>query len=128
MTTINFEPIAVIGIGCRYADEAIDTENLWRILVQGRSAMKPYPADKFNTSVHYHPNRERGGTVRHSSIVRPFCYQLKLVVKKYTQSAFCAVLCQQSTLSLKKHDLFSIIFKAETLLCKPNIEPHGSIP
>ncbi|KAH8799173.1 hypothetical protein F5884DRAFT_905619 [Xylogone sp. PMI_703] len=55
------EPIAVIGIASRFADDAIDPQRLWRYLVQGRSAMRPFPPEKLNADSHYHPNPDRGG-------------------------------------------------------------------
>jgi acyl transferase domain-containing protein len=61
------EPIAVIGIACRFADDAVDPQRLWRYLLQGRSAMRPFPPEKLNESAHYHPNPDRGGMVRHGT-------------------------------------------------------------
>ncbi|MFI9387104.1 SDR family NAD(P)-dependent oxidoreductase [Kutzneria sp. NPDC052558] len=40
------EPIAIIGIGCRYP-AGIDTpEQLWRFVVEGRESLTPFPTDR----------------------------------------------------------------------------------
>lgn len=57
------EPIAVIGIASRFANDAQDTETLWASLLQGKSQMTAFPADRINLQAHFHSDLERGGTV-----------------------------------------------------------------
>lgn len=64
MSQPELEPIAVIGMASRFAGDATDPHRLWRYLVQGRSAMTPFPSSKLNADAHYHPNPDRGGMVR----------------------------------------------------------------
>ena len=40
------EPIAIIGMGCRYP-QAASVDDLWRLLVEGRDAIAPYPGSRF---------------------------------------------------------------------------------
>ncbi|WP_449657206.1 type I polyketide synthase [Streptomyces boetiae] len=40
------EPIAVIGMGCRFPGEIRDPEELWRLLAEGGEALIPLPADR----------------------------------------------------------------------------------
>jgi len=40
------EPVAIIGIGCRYPT-ARGPEELWRLLLEGRDAIGPYPGGRF---------------------------------------------------------------------------------
>ena len=40
------EPIAIIGMGCRYP-QAVGVEALWQLLVGGEDAIRPYPGGRF---------------------------------------------------------------------------------
>ncbi len=40
------EPIAVVGMGCRYAGGVSDPDGLWRLLREGRDAVTSFPADR----------------------------------------------------------------------------------
>jgi len=57
-------PIAIIGMSCRFPDEATNPNKLWDMLIEKRSALKEIPRDRFNVDAFYHPDRDRGGTVR----------------------------------------------------------------
>ena len=57
------QPIAVIGIGCRFPGDATNPENFWKLISEGRSALTSIPADRWNADAFYHPQAERQGTV-----------------------------------------------------------------
>ncbi len=57
------EPMAIIGMATRFPQDADNNENLWKFLLQGRSAHAPFPKDRINPDGHYHPDPEHGGTV-----------------------------------------------------------------
>lgn len=57
------QPIAVIGIGCRFPGEATSPEALWDMLLRGESAWSEFPEDRVNISSYYHPSGSRQGTV-----------------------------------------------------------------
>ncbi len=40
------EPIAIIGIGCRYPGGITDAESLWQLVCQERHAVGPFPSDR----------------------------------------------------------------------------------
>ena len=56
-------PIAVIGLGCRFPDDVTNSEKLWDMLVQKRSARREAPPNRFNADAFYHPDAEHYGAV-----------------------------------------------------------------
>lgn len=57
------EPIAIIGLAMRAADEATDTEAFWDFLLRARQAARPIPEDRFSSKGFYHPDPDHKGTV-----------------------------------------------------------------
>ncbi|KAI0551296.1 putative hybrid NRPS/PKS enzyme [Xylaria curta] len=55
------EPIAIIGIGCRFPGEATSPSKLWELLNQPRDLSKKVPEDRFNSDGFYHTNGEHHG-------------------------------------------------------------------
>lgn len=49
------EPIAIIGMGCRFPGGADDAESLWTLLVDGIDAIREIPADRWNIDRFYDP-------------------------------------------------------------------------
>ncbi|KAL5356300.1 hypothetical protein BJX96DRAFT_171483 [Aspergillus floccosus] len=56
------EPIAIIGLSCKFAGDAASPEKLWRLLEEGRSAWSEIPSSRFNPQGAYHPRREKLST------------------------------------------------------------------
>ncbi|PTB35859.1 hypothetical protein M441DRAFT_178876 [Trichoderma asperellum CBS 433.97] len=56
------EPLAIIGMASRFPQEGDNNENFWKMLMTGRSAMTPFPKNRFDMDGHYHPDVEHGGT------------------------------------------------------------------
>ncbi|MDI4656773.1 type I polyketide synthase [Xanthobacter autotrophicus] len=42
------EPIAIVGAGCRFPGGADDLDSYWRLLREGRDAVRPVPADRWD--------------------------------------------------------------------------------
>ena len=59
----NTEPIAIIGLAMRAADEATDTEAFWHFLLRARQGTRPIPEDRLSAKAFYHPDPNHGGTV-----------------------------------------------------------------
>ncbi|KAI0467733.1 putative hybrid NRPS/PKS enzyme [Xylaria cf. heliscus] len=55
------EPIAIIGVGCRFPGEATSPSKLWELLKQPRDLSKKVPEDRFNSDGFYHANGEHHG-------------------------------------------------------------------
>jgi acyl transferase domain-containing protein len=50
------EPIAIVGIGCRFPGNARDAESFWNLIASGTSAITEVPADRWNADRYYHPD------------------------------------------------------------------------
>ncbi|KAL5040990.1 hypothetical protein BDW71DRAFT_212552 [Aspergillus fruticulosus] len=57
------EPIAVVGLSCKFAGEASSPDRLWEMLAAGRSAWSEIPPSRFNPKGTYHPRADRTNTV-----------------------------------------------------------------
>ncbi len=57
------EPIAVVGIGCRFPGGANDPASYWQLLCEGRDAIGPVPSDRWDQAAYYHPDPDHPGTM-----------------------------------------------------------------
>lgn len=57
------EPIAVVGIGCRFPGSATSPSALWDMLSAGESAWSEIPKSRLNVSSYFHPSGNRQGSV-----------------------------------------------------------------
>ena len=55
------DPIAVIGIGCRFPGGANDPDSFWRLLIEGRDAIVEVPPDRWDIDAFYDPNPDSTG-------------------------------------------------------------------
>lgn len=53
---ISRDPIAVIGIGCRFPGGASSPRRLWDFLTQGRCAIVEVPRDRWDHRRYYDPD------------------------------------------------------------------------
>ncbi|KAI1171395.1 hypothetical protein F4777DRAFT_582964 [Nemania sp. FL0916] len=56
------EPIAIVGLSCKFAGSASSSEKLWEMLAEGRSAWSEVPPSRFNVKGTHHPNQEKINT------------------------------------------------------------------
>ena len=50
------EPVAVIGLACRFPGGADDPELFWRLLREGRDAVREIPPDRWDIDAYYDPD------------------------------------------------------------------------
>ncbi|MBW5486236.1 type I polyketide synthase, partial [Streptomyces bambusae] len=57
------EPIAIVGMSCRFPGDVGSPEDLWRLVDSGTDAITPFPRDRgWNVSALYDPDPDRLGT------------------------------------------------------------------
>ncbi|KAI0131506.1 ketoacyl-synt-domain-containing protein [Daldinia grandis] len=56
------EPIAVVGVSCRFAGGAISPTKLWEVLCNAPDLSREVPSERFNATAFYHPDGEYHGT------------------------------------------------------------------
>lgn len=57
------EPIAIIGLSCKFAGDAANPQGLWKMLAEGRDAWSEIPTSRFNPKGVYHPDAQKLSTV-----------------------------------------------------------------
>ncbi|KAJ5675037.1 Acyl transferase/acyl hydrolase/lysophospholipase [Penicillium maclennaniae] len=56
------EPIAVIGMSCKFSGGASNPEKLWDLMASGKTGWSEIPEDRYNLKGVYHSNHERNST------------------------------------------------------------------
>ena len=57
------EPIAIVGMACRFPGGVDSPESLWKILHQGRDTITEVPKNRWNINDYYDPEAESPGKV-----------------------------------------------------------------
>src|SRR5262245_4221310 len=65
------EPIAIIGMDCRFPGGADHPDAFWQLLCEGRDAIQGMPADRFDLEALYDPDPDASGKmyVRHGGFL-----------------------------------------------------------
>jgi len=57
------EPLAIIGIGCRFPGNANNPEAFWKLLCDGTDPIQEVPADRWDLRTFYDPDHSKPGKV-----------------------------------------------------------------
>ncbi len=57
------EPIAIIGMGCRYPGDVNTPEEYWELIIGKKDALGPIPADRWSNEGLYAPDWRRAGKI-----------------------------------------------------------------
>jgi len=55
------EPLAIIGMACRFPGDANDSEAFWQLLREGRDAVTEIPPDRWTVGAYFDPDRNKAG-------------------------------------------------------------------
>ncbi|WP_425144795.1 type I polyketide synthase [Deinococcus sp.] len=55
------EPVAIVGIGCRFPGESNDPQSYWDFLTSGQDAVTEVPAERWLVDAYYHPDHHAPG-------------------------------------------------------------------
>ena len=58
---IDAEPIAIIGLGCRFPGGANDPQRFWQLLASGGDAISRVPPDRWDADAFYDPDPSKAG-------------------------------------------------------------------
>ncbi len=57
------EPIAIIGMSCKFAGGVSDPDKLWDLMASGKTGWSEIPVDRYDLKGVYHHNHEKTSTV-----------------------------------------------------------------
>ena len=57
------EPIAIVGIGCRFPGESSSPRSYWKFLTEGTDAVTEVPPDRWLVDAYYHPDHHAPGRI-----------------------------------------------------------------
>lgn len=58
-----YEPIAIVGIGCRYPGGIVSPASFWEFLMRGGDGTREVPENRWSVERHYDPERGKPGKV-----------------------------------------------------------------
>ena len=58
------EPIAIVGIGCRFPGQVNHPDDFWKLLTQGRNAITDVPPERWSLEKFYDPDARKAGKIK----------------------------------------------------------------
>ena len=75
MQSRDFEPIAIIGMGCRFPGGANSPEAFWDLLCKGTDAIVDVPPDRWDIRRFYDPDKPGKTYARQGGFLREKIYE-----------------------------------------------------
>ncbi|EHK97083.1 putative Lovastatin nonaketide synthase [Glarea lozoyensis 74030] len=107
MDNMKSEPIAIIGMSCRFPGDADTPQGFWDLLSRGESAWGKVPKDRFNVDNYYHPSPERAGAITATS-----GFFVKEDVSKYDASFFSMTSAEAAGTDPQQRILLEVTYEA----------------
>ena len=63
MGTKKREPLAIVGIGCRFPGNVNTPEEFWKFIIEGGDGLTDIPADRWNSNAKYAPDFKTAGKI-----------------------------------------------------------------
>ncbi|KAL8704809.1 MAG: hypothetical protein Q9201_002041 [Fulgogasparrea decipioides] len=101
------EPIAIVGMACRWPGDASNPSKLWDLLLQKRSGYTEFDDSKLHLDGFYHPNQHRPG-----SIFTKGGYFLKEDPKLFDHSFFGITPVEAMTMDPAQRKLLEVTYEA----------------
>lgn len=101
------EPIAIVGLGCRFPGGASSPSKLWRLLDHQRDVLAPIPPDRFDADGFYDPDGERQGCMN----VRQ-AYTLDEDVRLFDASFFKTNALEAEAMDPQQRLLLEVVYEA----------------
>jgi acyl transferase domain-containing protein/acyl carrier protein len=58
---VRSEPVAIVGVGCRFPGHVTDPESFWRLLIEGTDAVTDIPQGRWDSARYYDPDPNAAG-------------------------------------------------------------------
>ncbi|KAK4204629.1 putative polyketide synthase [Triangularia verruculosa] len=101
------EPIAIIGMGCRFAGGADSPSRLWRLLIHPKDVSKCVPESRFKVDAFYHPDGEHPGTTN-----SPRAYFLEQDHRVFDASFFNTTPKEAEAMDPQQRMLLEVVYEA----------------
>jgi acyl transferase domain-containing protein len=101
------EPIAIVGIGCRFSGESNTPSKLWELLRSPRNVASKIPSDRFNLQRFYHPDGRHNGTTNVKE-----SYFLSEDVRRFDAQFFSIPPAEAEAIDPQHRVLLEIIYEA----------------
>ncbi|KAJ5971601.1 PKS-NRPS protein [Penicillium vulpinum] len=101
------EPVAIVGIGCRFPGGANTPAKLWELLEQRRDILKPIPSDRLNAKGFFDADGERQGcmNVQHA-------YTLDEDIRQFDASFFKTNALEAEAMDPQQRILLEVVYEA----------------
>ncbi|OQE20435.1 hypothetical protein PENSTE_c013G03650 [Penicillium steckii] len=101
------EPVAIVGMGCRFPGGANTPAKLWELLEQKRDVLKPISSDRFNAKAFFDTNGERQGcmNVQHA-------YTLDEDIRQFDASFFKMNPLEAEAMDPQQRILLEVVYEA----------------